>query len=133
MPRNINIIMLVCCLFLIISQKNLLADTSNSNKNFIINKTREISQNIKCLVCQNQSIDESNSEIAKDLKILIKDKLKDGVTDKEIYKFLRDRYGDTILLKPPLETNTILLWFLPFIILIFGSFFVIRFFKSNYK
>ena len=125
--------MLVCCLFLIISQKNLLADTSNSNKNFIINKTREISQNIKCLVCQNQSIDESNSEIAKDLKVLIKDKLKDGVTDEEIYKFLRDRYGDTILLKPPLETNTILLWFLPFIILIFGSFFVIRFFKSNYK
>ena len=120
MPRNVNIIMLVCCLFLIISQKNLLADTSNSNKNFIINKTREISQNIKCLVCQNQSIDESNSEIAKDLKVLIKDKLKDGVTDEEIYKFLRDRYGDTILLKPPLETNTILLWFLPFMILVFG-------------
>ena len=125
--------MLVCFLFLIISQKNLLADTSNSNKTFIINKTREISQNIKCLVCQNQSIDESNSEIAKDLKVLIKDKLKDGVTDEEIYKFLRDRYGDTILLKPPLETNTILLWFLPFVILVFGSFFVIRFFKSNYK
>jgi cytochrome c-type biogenesis protein CcmH len=133
MPGNLNKIMLVCCLFLIISQKNLLADTSNSNKSFIINKTREISQNIKCLVCQNQSIDESNSEIAKDLKVLIKDKLKDGVTDKEIYKFLRDRYGDTILLKPPLKTNTILLWFLPFIILVFGSFFVIRFFKSNYK
>ena len=131
MPRNI--IMLMCCLFLIISQKNLLADISNSNKNFIINKTREISQNIKCLVCQNQSIDESNSEIAKDLKVLIKDKLKDGVTDEEIYKFLRDRYGDTILLKPPLETNTILLWFLPFMILVFGSFFVIKFFKSNYK
>ena len=125
--------MLVYCLFLIISQKNLLADKSNSNKNFIINKTREISQNIKCLVCQNQSIDESNSEIAKDLKVLIKDKLKDGVTDEEIYKFLRDRYGDTILLKPPLKTNTILLWFLPFIILVFGSIFVIRFFKSNYK
>ena len=133
MPRNVNIITLVCCLFLIISQKTLLADTSNSDKDFIINKTREISQNIKCLVCQNQSIDESNSEIAKDLKVLIKDKLKDGVTDEEIYKFLRDRYGDTILLKPPLETNTILLWFLPFIILVFGSFFVIRFFKSNYK
>ena len=133
MLKSINMIMLLCCLILIISQNNLLADTGNSNKNFIINKTREISQNIKCLVCQNQSIDESNSEIAKDLKVLIKDKLKDGVTDEEIYKFLRDRYGDTILLKPPLETNTILLWFLPFIILVFGSFFVIRFFKSNYK
>ena len=126
-------IILLCCLVLTMSQNTLLAETSNSGGNFIINKTREISQNIKCLVCQNQSIDESNSEIAKDLKVLIKNKLKDGVSDDEIYNFLRDRYGDSILLKPPLKTNTILLWFLPFIILVFGSFFVIRFFKSNYK
>lgn len=126
-------IMLQCCLVLTMSQNILLAETSNSGENFIINKTREISQNIKCLVCQNQSIDESNSEIAKDLKVLIKNKLKNGVSDDEIYNFLRDRYGDSILLKPPLKTNTILLWFLPFIILVFGSFFVIRFFKSNYK
>ena len=133
MLKSINMIMLQCCLILTMSQNILLAETSNSGENFIINKTREISQNIKCLVCQNQSIDESNSEIAKDLKVLIKNKLKDGVSDDEIYNFLRDRYGDSILLKPPLKTNTILLWFLPFIILVFGSFFVIRFFKSNYK
>ena len=133
MLKSINMIMLLCCLVLTMSQNTLLAETSNSGGNFIINKTREISQNIKCLVCQNQSIDESNSEIAKDLKVLIKNKLKDGVSDDEIYNFLRNRYGDSILLKPPLKTNTILLWFLPFIILVFGSFFVIRFFKSNYK
>ena len=133
MLKSINMIMLQCCLVLTMSQNILLAETSNSGENFIINKTREISQNIKCLVCQNQSIDESNSEIAKDLKVLIKNKLKDGVSDDEIYIFLRDRYGDSILLKPPLKTNTILLWFLPFIILVFGSFFVIKFFKSNYK
>ena len=133
MLKSINMIMLQCCLVLTMSQNILLAETSNSGENFIINKTREISQNIKCLVCQNQSIDESNSEIAKDLKVLIKNKLKKGVSDDEIYNFLRDRYGDSILLKPPLKTNTILLWFLPFIILVFGSFFVIRFFKSNYK
>ena len=133
MLKSINMIMLQCCLVLTMSQNILLAETSNSGENFIINKTREISQNIKCLVCQNQSIDESNSEIAKDLKVLIKNKLKDGVSDDKIYNFLRDRYGDSILLKPPLKTNTILLWFLPFIILVFGSFFVIRFFKSNYK
>ncbi len=133
MLKSINMIMLLFCLVLTMSQYTLLAETSNSGENFIINKTREISQNIKCLVCQNQSIDESNSEIAKDLKVLIKNKLKNGVSDDEIYNFLRDRYGDSILLKPPLKTNTILLWFLPFIILVFGSFFVIRFFKSNYK
>ena len=133
MLKSINMIMFQCCLVLTMSQNILLAETSNSGENFIINKTREISQNIKCLVCQNQSIDESNSEIAKDLKVLIKNKLKNGVSDDEIYNFLRDRYGDSILLKPPLKTNTILLWFLPFIILVFGSFFVIKFFKSNYK
>ena len=133
MLKSINMIMLLCYLVLTMSQNTLLAERSNSGENFIINKTREISQNIKCLVCQNQSIDESNSEIAKDLKVLIKNKLKDGVSDDEIYNFLRDRYGDSILLRPPLKTNTILLWFLPFIILVFGSFFVIRFFKSNYK
>ena len=133
MLKSINMIMLLCSLVLTMSQNTLLAETSNSGGNFIINKTREISQNIKCLVCQNQSIDESNSEIAKDLKVLIKNKLKNGVSDDEIYNFLRDRYGDSILLKPPLKTNTILLWFLPFIILVFGSFFVIKFFKSNYK
>ena len=120
MLKSINMIMLLCCLVLKMSQNTLLAETSNSGGNFIINKTREISQNIKCLVCQNQSIDESNSEIAKDLKVLIKNKLKNGVSDDEIYNFLRDRYGDSILLKPPLKTNTILLWFLPFIILVFG-------------
>ena len=131
MFRNIKIFLF--CLVLSISQNNLLADINSPHKDFIIKKTREISQNIKCLVCQNQSIDDSNSEIAKDLKVLIKDKLQDGISDEEIYNFLRDRYGDSILLKPPLKTNTILLWFLPFIILAFGSFFVIRFLKSSYK
>ena len=123
-------IMLLCCLVLTMSQNTLLAETSNSGGNFIINKTREISQNIKCLVCQNQSIDESNSEIAKDLKVLIKNKLKNGVSDDEIYNFLRDRYGDSILLKPPLKTNTILLWFLPFIILVFSTVYITKFFKK---
>ena len=54
------------------------------------------------MICQNQSIDESNAPLAKDLRILIRDKIKDGKKDKEIYKFLTDRYGDFILLKPTL-------------------------------
>ena len=99
----------------------------------INNRTREISQNIRCLVCQNQSIDESNSELAKDLKILIREKLIAGVTNDEIYGYLRERYGDYILLKPPLNLNTILLWFLPFIVLIFGSILIFKIIKSNQK
>ena len=116
--------------FLIIISHLTLASEIISKTSLITNKTREIAQNIKCLVCQNQSIDESNSELAKDLKNLIKEKLEAGLNEDEVYNFLSERYGDSILLKPPLNTNTILLWFLPFIILIFSSIYITKFFKK---
>tara|TARA_B110000116_G_C16603180_1_gene475950 strand:- start:412 stop:822 length:411 start_codon:yes stop_codon:yes gene_type:complete len=94
---------------------------------------RNISQNIRCMVCQNQSIDESNAPLAKDLRILIRDKIKEGKTDKEIYKFLTDRYGDFILLKPSLKLNTYILWFLPFVFLIIGIFIVFFHNKKSKK
>jgi len=81
-------------------------------------RARKISKNIRCLVCQNQSIDESSAPLAKDLRILIREKIKEGNKDEEIYKFLTDRYGDFILLKPPLNSKNLILWFLPFIFLI---------------
>ena len=74
-------------------------------------RARNISKKIRCMVCQNQSIDESNAPLAKDLRILIRDKIKDGKKDEEIYKFLSDRYGDFILLKPPLKLNTLIVFF----------------------
>ena len=85
-------------------------------------RARNISKNIRCMVCQNQSIDESSSPLAKDLRILIRNKIKDGKKDKEIYKFLTDRYGDFILLKPPIKLSTLALWLLPFVFLIIGIF-----------
>ena len=85
-------------------------------------RARNISKNIRCVVCQNQSIDESIAPLAKDLRILIRNKIKDGKQDKEIYKFLTDRYGDFILLKPPFKLSTLALWFLPFIFFIVGVF-----------
>ena len=87
-------------------------------------RARIISKNIRCMVCQNQSIDESNAPLAKDLRILIRNKIKEGKKDKEIYIFLTDRYGDFILLKPPLKSSTLALWLLPFIFLIIGFFIV---------
>ena len=87
-------------------------------------RARDISKNIRCMICQNQSIDESNAPLAKDLRIIIRDKIKEGNNDKEIYKFLTDRYGDFILLKPPFNLNTLGLWFLPFIFLILGIYIV---------
>ena len=87
-------------------------------------RARNISKNIRCMVCQNQSIDESGAPLAKDLRILIRNKIKTGDKDEEIYKFLTDRYGDFILLKPPLKSSTLALWLLPFIFLIIGFFIV---------
>tara|TARA_B100001123_G_C15300130_1_gene1020729 strand:+ start:865 stop:1302 length:438 start_codon:yes stop_codon:yes gene_type:complete len=83
-------------------------------------RARNISKNIRCLVCQNQSIDDSSAQLAKDLRIIIRKKIIDGRTDKEIYKFLTDRYGNFILLKPPLKNSTYVLWFLPFVFFIIG-------------
>ena len=87
-------------------------------------RARNISRNIRCMICQNQSIDESNAPLAKDLRILIRNKIKAGNNDKEIYKFLTDRYGDFILLKPPFNSKNLILWLLPFIFLILGIYVV---------
>jgi cytochrome c-type biogenesis protein CcmH len=85
---------------------------------------REISKNIRCMVCQNESIDDSNAPLAKDLRILIRNKITEGNDSKEIYKFLTDRYGDFILLKPPLKIETFILWFFPFLLFLIGVYFI---------
>ena len=93
-------------------------------------RARNISKNIRCMICQNQSIDESNAPLAKDLRVLIRNKIKEGNSNEEIYIFLTDRYGDFILLKPPFKLSTLALWFLPFIFFIIGIFIV---FLNNKK
>ncbi|MDC0426342.1 cytochrome c-type biogenesis protein CcmH [Pelagibacteraceae bacterium] len=87
---------------------------------------REINiyKNIRCLVCQGQSLNDSNSDFAVDLKKVIKKKIINKETDKEIYKYLTERYGDWILFDPPLKKKTLLLWALPLIALI-GGFFIL--------
>ena len=132
MTREFKIIMTIFLLFFFSNQLSAFAKSLN-NEIDVNNRIREISQNVRCLVCQNQSIDESNSELAKDLKILIKEKLILGDSDEEIYGFLKERYGDYILLKPPLNLNTVILWFLPFIVLMFGSILIFKIIKSNIR
>ena len=85
-------------------------------------RAREISKNVRCVVCQNQSIDDSSAPLAKDLRALIRIKVQENDSDEEIYKFLTDRYGDFILLKPPFKISTFLLWSLPFVFVIIGIF-----------
>ena len=76
-------------------------------------------------MCRNQSIYDSNSDFAKDIKTIIKSKVENGEDDKLIYKYLQAKYGDFILFNPPLQKNTILLWFLPFTMILIGIFFTI--------
>ena len=96
-------------------------------------RARDISKKIRCMVCQNESIDESNAPLARDLRILIRNKIKEGNSNKEIYIFLTDRYGDFILLKPPFQLSTFALWLLPFIFFIVGVFIVFRHNKKSKK
>ena len=94
-------------------------------------RARNISKNIRCMVCQNQSIDESNATLAKDLRIVIREKIKDGKNNEEIYKFLTDRYGDFILLKPPFKLSTLALWLLPFVFFVIGILIVLFYNKKS--
>ena len=96
-------------------------------------RARNITKNIRCLVCQNQSIDESSAPLAKDLRSLIRAKVQKSETDEEIYKFLTDRYGDFILLKPPFKISTFFLWSLPFIFFIIGVFILFSHNKKSKK
>ena len=96
-------------------------------------RARNISKNIRCLVCQNESIDDSSAPLAKDLRALIRIKVQENETDEEIYKFLTDRYGDFILLKPPFKISTFLLWSLPFVFFIIGIFILFLHNKKSKK
>jgi len=76
-------------------------------------RARELSRELRCMVCQNQSIDESEAPLARDLRLLVRERLTKGDTDQQVLDFLVVRYGEFVLLKPPLESRTIILWALP--------------------
>jgi cytochrome c-type biogenesis protein CcmH len=89
-------------------------------------RARSISAGLRCLVCQNQSIDDSDATVAKDLRILIREQLTAKKSDSEVVDFVVARYGDFVLLKPRLTASTLLLWFAPFVILLAGFGFAFR-------
>lgn len=84
-------------------------------------RARELSKEIRCLVCQNQSIDDSNAGLAKDLRVILRERLVAGDSDSEIKTFLVERYGDFVLLKPPVKAETLFLWYGPFAIAVLGG------------
>ncbi len=112
----------------------ILAATTSSNNSYAVDpeeflkdpkkelRARNISKNVRCLVCQNQSIDESSAPLARDMRMIVRNKITEGLTDKEVYKFLTDRYGDFILLNPPFKTSTLILWASPFVLFFIAAF-----------
>jgi cytochrome c-type biogenesis protein CcmH len=81
-------------------------------------RARHISEGLRCLVCQNQSIDDSNAPLARDLRLLVRDRLKQGDSDAQVMQFIEDRYGEFVLLRPPFNVRTLLLWLAPLLVLL---------------
>lgn len=84
-------------------------------------RARDLSAEIRCLVCQNESIDASNAQLARDLRILVRERLVAGDSDQEVLDFLVARYGDFVLLRPPVNQATVLLWFGPALVLVIAG------------
>jgi len=83
-------------------------------------RARRLSEQLRCMVCQNQSIDDSEAPLAHDLRVLVRQRLEAGDTDQQVLDYLVARYGDFVLLKPPFQANTLLLWGLPPLALLAG-------------
>ncbi len=98
------------------------ADIKNID-NDLVNK---ISKNIRCLICQGQSVYDSQSDFANSMRVVIKNKIDEGYTESEIYEFLKKQYGEWILYDPEFNKNTIFLWLLPILTFIFGGWLIFK-------
>src|SRR5262245_12342387 len=85
-----------------------------------------LSEDLRCLVCQNQTLADSNAPLAEDLRNQVRERMREGKSDREVVDFLVERYGDFVLYRPPLKATTVLLWFGPFLLLVGGFFVLLR-------
>ena len=110
-----KIVKILIILFLVTSFSELKSDEV---KDFLKNK---ILKNIRCLICQGQSVHDSESEFASSIKLIIYRKINEGLKEKKIYQFLREKYGDWVIYDPQLNKNTYVLWLLPLLLFLFGG------------
>ena len=94
-------------------------------------RMKNLTQQLRCLVCQNETLADSQADLAQDLRREIREQMKAGKTDQEILGFLTQRYGDFVLYNPPVKATTYLLWFGPFLLLIVGTIVLFRYLKSR--
>ena len=93
--------------------------------------SNKILKNLRCLICQGQSVADSNSEFAQTIKIVVRDQINDGKSEKEIYDFLIEKYGEWIVYKPPLNKVNFILWIFPYLALISGGVIIFLFLKKR--
>ena len=118
MIKLIKFILLI--LFLILSFQKLLIANNNSS---LVDK---ISKNLRCLICQGQSVYDSQSDFALSIKTLIKNKLQEGKSEKQIYDYLKNQYGEWIVYDPEFDKKNLILWIFPLILFIFGGLLIYR-------
>ena len=94
-------------------------------------RARVISRDLRCLVCQNQSIDDSDAGLAKDLRVLVRERLKAGDSNEQVIDYVVARYGDFVLLKPPVKGSTLVLWAGPAVVALFGILALILFYRRR--
>lgn len=94
-------------------------------------RARVISKELRCLVCQNQSIDDSDAPLARDLRVLVRERLQAGESNEKVINFVVDRYGDFVLLRPPVKASTLVLWLSPVAALIVGIFLLLTWFRKQ--
>ena len=91
-------------------------------------RAREVGRELRCLVCRNQSIDDSDADLAHDLRVLVRQRIMAGDSNDQVVAYVRSRYGDFVLLRPPFEIATVLLWSGPLLILLLGGIALVRFY-----
>jgi len=94
-------------------------------------RAREVGKDLRCLVCQNQSIDDSDADLARDLRVLVRERIVAGDSNQEVIDYVVSRYGDFVLLNPPFKLKTYALWFGPVAIILFGMFAIFMFFRRR--
>ena len=120
-----KILKIFILLFLVISFSELRSDEIN---NVLKNK---ILKNIRCLICQGQSVYDSESEFASSIKLIVDRKINEGLKEKQIYQFLREKYGEWVIFDPQLNKNTYVLWLLPLLLFLFGGAIIYKKIVSN--
>ena len=107
--------------------------TSSELKADEADKRNKITKNLRCLVCQGQSIYDSDSEFANSMKILVDRKINEGLTETEIYEYFQKKYGEWILYDPNLNKNTYILWFMPLLIFFLGGAIILKKLKKKHN